>query len=377
MALLLLLSCEEKESGSARVEPSEGEVILIGGVGPLTGAHAVYGNSINNGVALAIRDANARGGVNGKQLSLRFYDDQARPEEAANAVMRLIAQDGVKVIIGSNASTNSLAMAPRAQAAQIPMITPSSTHPKVTEMGDYVFRACFLDAFQGFVMAKFAREHTKATTAAVLSDQKSDYSISLAEVFAQELGRLGGEVVSREAYAQGDTDFRAQLTAIKKHKPDVLFIPGYYTDVGLIARQAREIGLKATMLGGDGWESEKLFELGGSAIDGGYYVSHFALEDPAPHIQAYVAAYREAYAKEPDGLSALSYDTAMVAIAAMKRAPDLSGPALRDAIAKTRDFQGIAGRITFDEKRNPIKPAFVVQLVGGKLKYVATVDPSR
>ncbi len=355
----------------------ERPVILIGGVSPLTGAQATYGSSVSNGIALAIREVNARGGVNGKELALRFYDDQARPEEAANAVIRLIEQDGVKVIIGANASTNSLAMAPKAQAAKVPMITPSSTHPKVTEMGDYIFRVCFLDEFQGYVMAKFAREHTNAATAAVLADQKSDYSISLADVFSRELAKLGGEIVVREAYAQGDTDFRAQLTAIKQHHPDVLFIPGYYTDVGLIARQARELGIQSILLGGDGWESDQIYELGGSAIDGGYYVSHFALEDPSPRIQKYVRDYREAYGRDADGLSALSYDAAMVAIAAMTRAPDLSGPHLRDEIAKTRDFPGISGTITLDEKRNPVKPAFVVQIHDGKLKYVATVNPQQ
>jgi branched-chain amino acid transport system substrate-binding protein len=279
------------------------------------------------------------------------------------------------VILGENASTNSLAMAPKAQEAKIPMITPSSTNEKVTEVGDYIFRVCFLDPFQGSVVAKFAREHVKATTAAVLWDQKSDYSIGLAEVFEKRFTALGGQVLAKEAYAQGDTDFRPQLTALKQHKPDVLFVPGYYTDAGWIARQARELGIQATLIGGDGWESDKIFELGGSAIDGAYYVAHFAIEAPSPMMRRYVPAYQKAYGKEPDGLSALSYDATMVAIAAMKRAPDLSGPSLRAAIAETKDFEGVAGTITLDEKRNPVKPAFVVQISGGKLKYVATVNP--
>jgi branched-chain amino acid transport system substrate-binding protein len=387
LASLFMLACEQKApppTGQTK-EPVEGptkavpatpaDTILIGEVGSLTGAQATFGISTQRGVELAINEVNAAGGVNGKKVAVRVYDDQGKPEEAANAVTRLIAQDGVKVILGEVASTNSLAMAPKAQAAQVPMITPSSTNPKVTEVGDFIFRVCFIDPFQGLVMAKFARENLKANTAAILKDQKSDYSIGLTEVFDAKFAEFGGKIVGIEAYGQGDTDFRAQLTALKKHKPDVIFIPGYYTDVGLIARQARELGIKATLLGGDGWESEKLFELGGSAIEGSYYSNHYSVEDPAPHIQRFLENYKKAYGVEPDSLAALGYDAAMVAVDAMKRAPDLTGPALRDAIAQTKEFQGIAGKITLDDKRNAVKPAVVLQVAEGKLKYVATVNP--
>jgi branched-chain amino acid transport system substrate-binding protein len=387
LALAALFACEQKtttptDQTEKPVQPTEKpaepvptDAILMGEVGSLTGAQATFGISTRNGVELAINEINAQGGINGKKVAVRVYDDQGKPEEAANAVTRLIAQDGVKVILGEVASTNSLAMAPKAQQAQVPMITPSSTNPKVTEVGDYIFRVCFIDPFQGLVMAKFARENLKANTAAILKDQKSDYSIGLTEVFTAEFAKMGGKILATEAFGQGDTDFRAQLTAIKKHKPDVLYIPGYYTDVGLIARQARELGIKSTLLGGDGWESDKLFELGGSAIEGSYYSNHYSVEDPAPEVQRFLETYKKAYGVVPDSLAALGYDAAMVAMDAMKRAPDLSGPALRDAIAKTKDFPGVAGKITLDEKRNAVKPAVVLQVSEGKLKYVATIEP--
>jgi branched-chain amino acid transport system substrate-binding protein len=287
----------------------------------------------------------------------------------------LIAQDKVKLILGEVASSNSLAMAPKAQDAQVPMITPSSTNPKVTEVGDYIFRVCFIDPFQGYVMAKFARENLKVTNVAILKDQKSDYSLGLADVFRAKLTEMGGKIVAEEAYSKGDTDFRSQLTVLKAQKPQAVFIPGYYSDVGVIARQARELGIKAPLLGGDGWESQKLAELGGSAINGSYYSNHYSVEDPSPHVQRFLQAYKAKFGSEPDSLAALGYDAAMVAVDAMKRAPDLTGPSLKAALAQTKDFQGVAGKITLDEKRNAVKPAVVLQMQGGKPKYVATVHP--
>jgi branched-chain amino acid transport system substrate-binding protein len=393
----LALGCEKKpnqpdhdQSGGVR-ETAPGEkpqaapgepgaavdqnAILIGEVGSLTGAQATFGISTRNGVELAVNEANAAGGVKGKKIAVRVYDDQGKPEEAANAVTRLITQDKVKVILGEVASTNSLAMAPKSQQAQVPMITPSSTNPKVTEVGDYIFRVCFIDPFQGAVMAKFAKENLKAQHVAILKDQKSDYSIGLTEVFTAKFTEMGGKIVATEAYSQGDTDFRAQLTAIRSAKPDAIYVPGYYTDVGLIARQARELGLKSTLLGGDGWESEKLFELGGSAVEGSYYSNHYSADDPSPTVQKFLTDFKKAYGAVPDSLAALGYDAAKVAIDAMKRAPDLNGPALRDAIAQTKSFPGVAGTISLDEKRNATKPAVVLEVSGGKLKFVTSIAP--
>jgi branched-chain amino acid transport system substrate-binding protein len=313
--------------------------------------------------------------VKGKKLAVRVYDDQSKPEEAASATTRLITQDKVKVILGEVASSNSLAMAPLAQQAKIPMITPSSTNPKVTEIGDYIFRVCFIDPFQGYVMAKYARETLKYTKVAILKDVKSAYSVGLTEVFERKFTELGGKIVGIESYSKDDTDFRAQVTKIKKLGAEGIYIPGYYNNVGPIAKQAREQGLKATLMGGDGWDSEKLFELGGKAIEGSYVSNHYSAEDPSPNVQNFIKKYSEKFGAVPDSLAALGYDAAQVAIEAMRRAPDLSGPALKDAIAQTKDFAGVAGSITMNEKRDAVKPAVVLQVKDGKFKYVSTVTP--
>ncbi len=361
--------------GATAVAAGAEDVILIGEVGSLTGPEATFGISTHNGIQMAVDEANAQGGVKGKKLAVRVYDDQSKPEEAASAATRLITQDKVKLILGEVASSNSLAMAPKAQEAKVPMITPSSTNPAVTEVGDYIFRVCFIDPFQGFVMAKFARENLKLTRVAILKDVKSAYSIGLADVFGRKFTEMGGKIVATEAYSKGDTDFRAQLTAIKAQKPEAIYVPGYYTDAGVIARQARELGLKVTLLGGDGWDSDKLFELGGSAVEGAYISNHYSTEDPSPRVQNFVQEYKKKFGSVPDGLAALGYDSARVAIEAMKRAPDLSGPALRDAIAQTRDFPGITGNITIDEHRNGVKPAVILKIVDGKWKYETTIAP--
>ena len=388
-AVTCVTGCEKKAqpvppaAGSAAAStaspsPSPGgdaDGILIGEVGSLTGSEAAFGISTQHGIEFAVKEANAAGGVKGKKLSVRVYDDQSKPEEAASAVTRLINQDHVKLILGEVASSNSLAMAPKAQDAKIPMITPSSTNPEVTLKGDYIFRVCFIDPFQGFVMAKYAHDPLKITKAAILKDVKSAYSLGLTEVFERKFTEMGGKVVATEAYSKGDTDFRAQLTALKGKKPEAIYIPGYYSDVGIIARQARELGLKAILLGGDGWDSEKLFELGGSAVEGSFVSNHYSGEDPNPRVQNFIRDYKAAYGAPPDSMAALAYDAARVGIEAMRRAPDLAGPSLREAIAQTKDFPGVAGTITLDENRNAVKPAVVLQVTGGKFKYVATVAP--
>jgi branched-chain amino acid transport system substrate-binding protein len=365
------------EPGTAAGSGAADDVILIGEVGSLTGAEASFGISTRNGIELALNQANAAGGVKGKKVTVRVYDDQSKPEEAANAATRLISQDHVKLILGEVASTNSLAMAQKAQPAGVPMISPSSTNPKVTLVGNYIFRVCFIDPFQGFVMAKFARENLKVARVAVLKDQKSDYSLGLTEYFTRKFTEMGGKIVTTEAYAKGDSDFRAQLTAIKGHKPEAIYVPGYYNDVGIIARQARELGIpkKVPLLGGDGWRSEKLFELGGAAVDGSYFSDHYSPDNPSPNVQKFIAEYKAVYGSVPDSLAGLGYDSAQVAIAAMRKAPDLSQAAIRDAIAQIKDFPGVAGTISLDENRNAVKPAVVLEVEGGKLKYITTISP--
>ena len=355
--------------------PAAADTILLGVATALTGGQATFGISTRNGIELAIKEANEAGGVKGKKLTTRVYDTQGKPEEAAQAVTRLINQDKVVMILGDVASSNSLAMAEKAQAAGVPMITPSSTNPAVTEKGDFIFRVCFIDPFQGFVMAKFARENLKANNVAVLQDNKSAYSIGLTDVFTRKFTEMGGKITAVESYSQGDTDYRAQLTAIKKTQPEAIYVPGYYSEVGVIARQARELGLKVPLLGGDGWDSEKLYELGGTAIQGSYFSNHYSPDNPDPRIQKFVSDYKAAYGGVPDALAALAYDAAKVAVEALKNAPDTSGPALKAAIAQTKNFPGVAGAVTLDDKRNAVKPAVVLKVGDGKSDYVTTVTP--
>jgi branched-chain amino acid transport system substrate-binding protein len=344
-------------------------------VGSLTGPEATFGVTVRDGIALAVEEANARGGVKGRPLAVRFYDSQGKPEEAASAVTRLISQERVSVILGEVSSSNSLVIADAAQAAQVPMVTPAATHPDVTKKGDYIFRVCFIDPFQGKVMAKFARETLKLSRVGLLQDAKNAYSLGLAGVFVEEFERLGGKVVARESYAKGDTDFRAPLTQLRRARPEALYVPGFYSEVGIIARQARELGFTEPLLGGDGWESDHLLELAGSSLEGSYYSAHYALDNPAPALQRFVAAYRQRYGRAPEAGAALGYDAARVAIAALGRARSLSGPDVRDALAQTKDFVGAAGTLSLDAQRNAVKPAVILRIEDGRRRFVTTVAP--
>ena len=376
-------ACEKKTPSAApapRAVPAEAasledDTVWLGEVGSLTGAQATFGISSRNGFDMAVREVNAAGGVKGRKLGLRVYDSQGRPEDAAQAATRLITRDKVVLILGEVSSTNSMAMAEKAQAAGVPMISHAATHPGVTQKGDYIFRICFIDPFQGFVMAKFAREQLALREVAILQDNKSAYSIGLTDVFTRKFTEMGGKVVGTESYSKGDSDFRAQLTALKKLKPQSLYIPGYYNDVGAIAQQAEELGLKTVLMGGDGWDGPPLFELGGRAIEGAYVSNHYSAEDPSPLVQNFIKKYQERYKVVPDSLAALGYDSARVGIEGMRRAKSLDGPDLREAIAATKDFPGVAGSITLNAKRDAEKPAVVLQVKDGKFKYVATVNP--
>lgn len=367
---LNLAACTKRAS-----QPSD--VIKIGEYGSFTGSEATFGVSTNEGLKLAIKEKNAAGGIKGKKIQLISYDNQGKPEEARAMVQRLITQDQVLAVIGEVASTRSLAAAPVAQQYKVPMISPSSTNPQVTEIGDYIFRVCFIDPFQGLVMAKFARENLKKSRVAILKDVKSDYSTGLSDVFEREFKAMGGEIVGTESYASNDTDFKAQLTQIRGKKPDAIFVPGYYTEVGMISRQARQLGLKdVPLLGGDGWDSEKLWEIGGEAIKGSYFSNHYTTESDSPKVVEFIKRYREEYkGKTPDGLAALGYDAGQILMAAIERAPELTPKAIRDEIAKTKDFVGVTGQISINEQRNAMKSAVVVQ-VGDKVnRYVTTIKP--
>ncbi|HYG69338.1 MAG TPA: ABC transporter substrate-binding protein [Anaeromyxobacteraceae bacterium] len=387
LAALALQGCEQKKpsegatptaGGGAGAGPAGG-TILLGHVGSMTGNEATFGESTDRGVRLAVDEANARGGVKDRKLEVRTYDNQGRPEESANAAIRLITEDKVAVLIGEVASRRTLAMAPIADRYQVPLVSPSSTNPRVTKEGEktrpYVFRVCFIDPFQGTVMAKFARENLKLERVAVMRDVGNDYSVGLADYFIATFRELGGKIVDDQSYKAGDQDFKAQLTTIKGKNPEAIYVPGYYTEVALMARQARELGIKVPLMGGDGWDSSKLFEIGGKALEGSYYSNHVAPDDPAPRIQEFVRKYREKWGAAPDGLAAQGYDAAQVVIDAMSRAPDLSGGAIRKALEDTKGFEGVTGTITINADHDAVKPAVVVQVTNDAAKFVARIEP--
>lgn len=386
--LLALAGCEKKTGTGAPAQPSGAtgpaanaaatageDAWMVGEVGSMSGPQATFGQSTHHGIELALKELNAAGGVKGKKFKLVNYDDQGKPEEAANATLRLISQDHVQVVLGEVASTNSKQMAPICQNNKVPMITPSSTNPEVTRIGDYIFRVCFIDPFQGTVMAKFAHDNLKMTKVAVLSDVRSDYSMGLSKFFTETFTKLGGKIVAQASYSQGDVDFKAQLTQLKAANPEAVYAPGYYNDIGLIVSQARDLGLNVPFMGGDGWDSSKLYELGGKALNGCYFSNHSTNQDPNPRLQKFIADYKAAYGEVPDALAALGYDAMKVAGDAFAREKGASGADLRDAIAQTKDFPGVTGQITLDKDRNAVKPAVVLKIEDGKQVYQTTIAP--
>src|SRR5712671_251867 len=375
-ALALALACSKKPEGGASGGTSDGP-IKIGEVGSMTGTEATFGISSDRGIQLRVKEVNGAGGIKNRQIQIIALDDQGKPEEAATAATRLISSEHVVALLGEVASTRSMFMADKAQPAKVPMVSPSSTNPKVTDKGDYIFRACFIDPFQGYVMAKFATDNLKLKKFAMLKDVRNDYSVGLAQNFEENVKKFGGHMVATESYSNGDVDFKAQLTNMKASQPDALYVPGYYTDVGLVARQAREVGITKPLLGGDGWDSEKLYEIGGTALEGSYFSNHYSVDDPSPAIQEFVTKFKKEYGGQlPDSLAAQAYDASGMLFDAMKRAGDLNGPAIRDALAQTKDYKGVTGDITMDEKRNASKPAVVLRVgKGGKYEFSGRIMP--
>jgi branched-chain amino acid transport system substrate-binding protein len=379
LACCLFLACRERRAPvAADVSPPAPTVrseqaIVLGEIGSLTGSEASFGTATRDGIELAIRQANAAGGVKGRQIVVKVYDDQGKAEEAAAIMTKLITQDKVVAVLGEVSSSRSIAAAPIAQERRIPMISPSATNPKVTEIGDYIFRACFIDPFQGQVMAAFATRRMHAKTAAILRDNKSDYSLGLATFFTESFAAAGGKIVKDEMYASGDVHFKSQLTTIRAANPDVLFIPGYYTEAGLIARQARELGLQMPILGGDGWDSPKLLEIGGRFVENTYFANNYSEE--LPEVQRFINEFRAAFHYPPDGLASLGYEAALLVIDALKRAKDDSPQALRDALAATKALPGVTGPITIDAQRNAQKALVIIQVKDGKFRYLETIQP--
>lgn len=358
-------------SCTRKIDPN---VIYIGHYDSMTGSEATFGQGSFNGVKLAIAEINKAGGIHGKTVQAISMDDQSKNEEARSVITRLLSRREIIAVIGGVASSRTLAAAPVAQEQQIPFVSPSSTNPRVTQVGDYIFRVCFIDPFQGLVMAKFAIEHLKAKKLAILRDVKSDYSVGLADFFKKGVNERGGEIVSDLTYQAGDIDFKAQLTQIRSQKPDAIFIPGYYTEVGLIARQAKQLGIEVPLLGGDGWDSAKLTEIGQDAINGSYFSNHYSQDTTDPIARTFINKYVEAYKEIPDGLGALGYDAAQILFEAMARTSDLTPEQIRDELAKTKDFIGVTGKITIDENRDAKKSAVVVKIEEGQQKMVTVIE---
>jgi len=371
-SILLSLACERRGGPGSGGQTG---TIVIGYYGDLSGRTSNFGQSTKEGVLMAADEINKAGGINGRQVQILSEDDEGRPEKAATVVTKLIDQDRVVALLGEVASGNTLAAAPKAQTAKVPMISPSSTNPTVTEVGDYIFRVCFIDPFQGEVMAKFAATSLKAKTAAIMQDFNSPYSRGLTEFFTASFTKLGGKIVSEQSYTQGDRDYKGQLTAIRAANPDVIYTPGYYGEVGVIAKQAQQLGIKVPMLGGDGWDATQLWELGGDSLNGDFISNHYSVDDPTPHIQKFVADYQSRYSKRPDALAALGYDAMKVLADSIKRAGTTEGPKLRDAIAQTKNFVGVTGTISLDDKRNAVKSAVVLKLQDKKFVYQETIYP--
>jgi branched-chain amino acid transport system substrate-binding protein len=354
-------------------------VVNLGGIFPMTGGSATFGTSSKNGTSMAVEEFNAAGGatVDGVKTTINYIneDDTGSPEVGASAAHKLIDQDKVIGIIGAVMSKVSLAVAPICQDAGVPQISPTSTNAAVTLVGDYIFRACFIDPFQGTVMANYVWNTAKLKTAAVLYDNGNDYNKGLAENFKAGFEKNGGTITAYEAFTDEDktVDYKAQLTKIKATNPEFLYLPNYYASAATILKQARAMGLNVPAGGGDGWDSPDLVKIGGAAVEGGVFSNHFSKDDPAPKVQAFVAAYTAKYGEAPDALAALAYDAAGLFLDAFKTAGSIKGSDIRDAMKNTT-FVGISGAYKFDENRDPIKAAVIIKIVNGQQSYLTTVN---
>jgi len=353
----LLSACQQQGGG--------GDKVRIGVFMSTTGSTANFGISSVNGIKMAADEINAAGGINGKQVELLVQDDRSDASEAATIVTKFVTQDQVHAVIGEVASSRSIAAAPIAQNAKIPMLTPSSTNPEVTKKGDFIFRSCFIDPYQGAAIAQFAAKTLGAKTAAIMVDRKNDYSTGLEKVIDQTFTKFGGKIVATQSYQEGDQDFNAQLTSLKGSNPEVIFVPGYYNDVGLIAKQARDKGITVPLIGGDGWDSEQLYKIGGTALNGSYFTNHYSPFDTAPNVVKFVNDYKKRYNSTPDALAATAYDAANIMFDAIKRSKSLSGTDIRDALAATNAFPGVTGTVTFNQNRDAVKPIVMIEIKDG------------
>jgi len=366
---LVLVGCQQ-----APAAQSEEKTIKIGFIGPMTGDVKTFGESTKNGFEMALEKHNYQAG--GYKIVPVIADDRNDATEAVNVATKLISQDKVQAIVGSVTTATTIPVSDVANSKKVVQITPTATNTKVTvdngKRKDFSFRACFIDPFQGQVGAKFALENLEAKTAAVLYDQGNDYTKGLAEVFKTYFEAGGGQVVAFEAYAKEDNDFSAQLTSIAGKNPDVLYLPDYYQKVSLIGKQARDKGITAPFLGADGWDSS---ELDFATMDGGYFTNHYSPEDTRPEVQAWVQEYKAKYNVEPDALATLAYDATNLLLNAIDTAKSNDPAKIRDALAATKDFAAVSGKISFDANGDPVKSAAILQIKDGKQKFVTTVNP--
>jgi len=362
-------------AGAAASAGFGSEPVRIGFFMSISGRDASFGEASLLGARLAVDRLNAAGGVLGRPVELVVEDNRSLAGESATAAKKLISRDRVVALVGECSSARTLEAAPIAQASGIPLVSPASTSPKVTRVGDAVFRVCFTDAFQGEVIATFARRRLGLSRAALLVDSTAPYSVGLAECFSRTFSALGGTVVARQKYSGADTDFRGQLTAIRAARPDALFLPGYYVAAGLVAKQARDLGLGATIIGGDGFEAPQLLEIGGDALDGAYYSTHFAVESKDPVSRGFVEAFHSRYGAVPNSLSALTYDAVRLVADAIARAGTTERGALRLALSRTREFAGATGATTINAQRDAIKDVAIITVRKGRLEFVETYRP--
>jgi len=377
IASMILTACGGSKTPATNNTASEDE-ILIGGNFELTGDIATYGTSSRDGIILAFEEINANGGVlGGKQLKFIVEDNKSSSTDAAIIAQKLIQNDKVVALLGPVTSTNVLAAAPIAVDNKIPLMTGTATNPAVTKVGEYVFRASFIDPFQGTVMANFALENLEAKTAAIMIDSSNDYSKGLGEVFKTVFTQGGGEIVSEQFFVKDDTDFNTILTSIKGKNPDVVFVPSYYGTVGPILDQAKNnVGFSEDVifLGADGWDSPELFDLAKDAANGFYFSNHYSPDTDSPEVKNFTEAYKAKYNTVPDALAALSYDAAYMLAAAIDNAGSAEPTAIRDALAAV-EITGVSGKIKFDENRDPVKSAVIIKIEDQKQVYHTTIDP--
>lgn len=348
--------------------------VPIGAYFGLTGADAAFGQQSVSAMILALEQWEGTPSV-----KLAVVDDRCNPADVPTCLNKLLAEDKCVAVIGEVASTLSLQGAPICQKAGVPMISPSSTNPKVTECGDFIFRTCFIDPYQGWVMAQFAMDRFQAKKAAVLYPQANAYSVGLAKYFREAIEKAGGEIVANQAYAKDQKDFRTELNMIKSKQPDVLFVPSYYTDAAMICKQARELDITIPLLGGDGWDSPKLFEIGGAATNNGFFSNHYAKDSDSEAVRQFVATYEKRWGTAPSAMAATAYDAIRIVLDILSKLPDpKDSRSIRDAIAQVKGFDGVTGSITIDAERNAAgKDAVVLEMKDGVQTYVTTVRAAK